>query len=130
MSVAYLDSSALVKLFNREPESAALRKHLRPVRRRISSAVARVEVLRTARIIGSEATDIARDVLRRTELVSIDNDLLQRASFLDPPALRTLDSLHLATAVSLGDELKELVAYDGRMKEGAEALGLRVVSPA
>jgi predicted nucleic acid-binding protein len=129
VSVAYLDSSALVKLVTREPESAALRKHLRPLDRRISSVLARAEVLRTARILGRGPLRVARAVLRRMELVSIDPDLLERAAFLDPPTLRTLDAIHLATALLMGDQLSEVVTYDQRMIDAAEVLGVQVASP-
>lgn len=130
MSVAYLDSSALVKLVAKEPESSALRKHLRSIERRTSSVVARAEVLRTIRVLGSKHIGVARAVIGRLELVSIDRDLLERAAFLDPPTLRTLDAIHLATALTLGDQLKEIITYDRRLAAAAERLGLSVTAPA
>ncbi len=49
---------------------------------------------------------------------------------LEPAAVRTLDAIHLATALALGDDLQEIVTYDRRMTEGARRLGLPVASPA
>jgi len=53
-----------------------------------------------------------------------------RAAELDPSTLRSLDAIHLATALEAGDELTAVVTYDARMSEAAEQLGLRVLAPA
>lgn len=49
---------------------------------------------------------------------------------LDPPNLRTLDAIHLATALSLGDDLTLLISYDDRLTQAAAAAGIEVASPA
>jgi len=101
-TVAYLDSSALVKLVVAEPESSALRRHLRSRPIRVSCALARVEVVRAVRRHGREATARARRVLARTRLLRIDDALLDAAAFLDGGVLRSLDAIHLAAAQALG----------------------------
>lgn len=128
-SIVYLDSSALLKLVAEEPESTALRRYWQSLRQRVSSALARAEVLRAAYAIGPEPLVMARDVLRRVNLLTIDKELLERAAFLEPLTLRTLDAIHLASALAVGSELEEVVTYDKRMAEAAFGLGLRVVAP-
>jgi predicted nucleic acid-binding protein len=71
----------------------------------------------------------ARAVLASLDLISLDDHLLEVAATLDPSILRTLDAIHLATALSLGDSLDKVITYDKRMAEAAQYLGLAVVSP-
>mgnify|MGYP002084621353 FL=1 len=61
--------------------------------------------------------------------MTITSDTFQRAGELDPAVLRSLDALHLASALGLGDDLEGVVTYDVRMAEAAKALGLTVVAP-
>ena len=124
----YLDASALVKLVVPEPESAALSLVVadRPVLS--SCALARVEVVRAVAPQGNEAVSTARGVLRELDLVQLDDELLDLAAELDGP-LRTLDAIHVAAALELGDALEALVTYDARMIDGASGLGLPVLSP-
>lgn len=125
----YLDSSALVKLIVAESHSTALRRYLRAQPRRASCALARVEVVRAVRPHGAEATTRARQLLRRVDLVQLDDELLDLAATLDGGILRSLDAIHLAAAETLGDELTAVVTYDERMAAGAARLGLPVVGP-
>ncbi len=131
MSLLYLDSSALVKLVSREPETRALFALLESGHGVVSSALARVEVTRTvARTGGGTALRTrARQVLARVALVAIDDAILDAAAELDPADLRSLDAIHLATAIALGPDLESLVSYDLRLNAAAESVGLRVVSP-
>ncbi len=127
----YLDSSAIVKLVLPEPESLALRDFLASNEDHISSSLARVEVLRTVRRLdGTE--DRLRDaerVLARVSRVSMSGPLLASAAVLEPPNLRSLDAIHLATALSL-DGLDAVVTYDRRLADAAADAGLTVASPA
>jgi uncharacterized protein len=125
----YLDSSALVKLVVREPESSALQRYLRRRPRRVSCALARVEVVRAVRPQGTDAINRARRVLERLNLLRLDDPLLEAAAQLDGPSLRSLDAIHLAAAHALGAELESVVTYDLRMTGAATGLGLRVASP-
>lgn len=59
----------------------------------------------------------------------IDDDILDVAARIEPVSVRSLDAIHLATAVRLGSDLEALVTYDARMIDGAQALGLKVASP-
>lgn len=128
--VAYLDSSAIVKLVVREDESPALLRHLsiRPVR--ASSALARVEVIRAVQTHGPAAVGRARQVLGAMRLLAIDQALLDAAAELPQTALRSLDAIHVASAIAIAEELCDLVTYDRRMAAAAHAAGLKVTSPA
>lgn len=125
----YLDSSAIVKLAVREPESAALRRYLRRRRPLVASALARTEVLRALLPAGDEAVARGRSVLQRLDLVRVNDRVLNAAAVLHPIELRSLDAIHLATAQQLGDALTALVTYDDRMATAAKQLGYRIVQP-
>jgi uncharacterized protein len=125
----YLDSSAIVKLAVREPESSALRRYLRRRQPLVSSALARIEVLRALLPAGEEASTRGRAVLGRIDLVRVNDRILGAAGVLRPPELRSLDAIHLATAHELGDDLSAFVTYDDRMVTAAKQLGYRIVQP-
>jgi predicted nucleic acid-binding protein len=72
----------------------------------------------------------ARAVLDSLILVALSAAVCERAAMLEPDVLRSLDSLHLAAALEMGDELDGIVTYDRRLADGAEALGLNVLAPA
>jgi predicted nucleic acid-binding protein len=128
-AAVYLDSSAIVKLAVREAESDALRRHLRRRRPWVSSALARTEVRRALLPGGDAAIAAGRQVLARCDLVRVNNAILDHAGALLPLELRSLDAIHLATAVRLEDDLGELITYDERMADAALALDLRVAAP-
>lgn len=125
----YLDSSAIVKLAVREPESLALRRYLRRRRPLVSSALARTEVLRALLSAGDEAVTRGHAVLQRIDLVRVNDRILNAAGVLRPSELRSLDAIHLATAQELGDDLRAIVTYDDRMVAAAKHLGYRIVQP-
>jgi hypothetical protein len=125
----YLDSSALVKLVVPEPESRALREALRSWPERISSVVAEIEVERVGRRLGGGAIRRARSVLARIAFLELDEEVRGRAAGLGPTELGTLDAIHLATALTLGDDLGGLCAYDTRLVDATNAAGVDVVAP-
>ena len=129
--MVYLDSSAIVKLVVAEPESGALRRYLADHEDRVASGLVRVEVLRALRRThgGSRATlRRAEQVLEGIALVAVDDPILRDAAALEPSRLRSLDAVHLATALSL-DGLEAVVTYDVRLRAAAAAAGLEVASP-
>jgi predicted nucleic acid-binding protein len=127
----YLDSSAIVKFVVPEPETDALMALLADWPERISSALARVEISRAVRRTGaSEAVrQHAEEVVARIGLLGIDAPVLNAAARLDPPGLRTLGAIHLATALSVRGDLGCLVSYDSRLLEAASSSGLAVLAP-
>lgn len=127
--VSYVDSSALVKLAIREPESAALRRYLGRRRSLACSTLARTEVARALISLGEDAVRAGEEVLARVDLLRINDRVLHAAGSMLPAGLRTLDAIHLATAQQFADELRVVVTYDDRMATAAATLGMRVARP-
>lgn len=106
----YVDTSAFLKLVVNEPETAALQSWARELDVHLfSSDLLRTEALRAARRYSSEALLLARVRLDAVALLSISREICERAAELDPGILRSLDALHLATALSLADELEGIL---------------------
>ena len=128
----YLDSSALLKLLFEESESAALEEWLskRPDTPTVSSELAKAEVVRAARQLDPGSVPQARTLVSQLDLVPLGPGLVDAAADVGDPKLRTLDAIHLASALSLGADLAAFVAYDRRLALAAEAAGLLSVSPA
>lgn len=128
--VAYLDTSAAVKLLMTERESAALRRWLRRRPERASAALLKVELVRVVRRAGfPRLIPEARRLLAGIHLIRLDDVLLDRAADLDPTELRSLDSIHLAAAASLGGDLAAVVSYEDRLLAAATSLGLPTATP-
>lgn len=129
----YLDSSAIVKLVKQEAESQALRAYLvgHPDDLRVTSELARVEVVRALSAGGPAAVAHARRQLDRMDTIALDRELLDSAASLQPGSnLRSLDAIHLISAQMIGSELRAVLTYDQRMAEAAATLGLSVEAPA
>lgn len=127
----YLDSSAIVKLVAPENETSSLVERLRDDPDVVSSALARVEVIRAVRRAGSgvELEQRAHAVLDRVALVPLDEGILNRAASLEPLDLRSLDAIHLATALLLRDDIAGVVTYDLRLAQAAKDVWLPVLAP-
>ncbi|MBF0815700.1 type II toxin-antitoxin system VapC family toxin [Microbacterium paludicola] len=130
--VHYLDTSALVKLARREAESDALLAWGRSQddRTLISSDLARTELMRSLRRADPDATPQARLVLDSLALIALTPQILDAAGRLDPVSLRSLDAIHLAAALAVGDELDGIVTYDARLADAARSVGVAVIAPA
>lgn len=124
----YLDTSAFIKLVRSEVESSALRRDLAG-RDLLSSALLVVEGRRAARRYGELAGTRARVALTAITLLPLDEPILDAASELNPVELRSLDALHLATVLSLGEDIERLYCYDERLAGAAQALGIEVAQP-
>ena len=126
----YFDTSALVKLVVAEPETAALRAWLAEAARQpVSSDITRTEMLRAVRRAAPELAPAARQVLSRITLMRVTSALCDRAALLEPVAMRSLDALHLANALDLGDEVEGFVVYDRQLARAVALAGLSVVAP-
>ncbi|MBU6362714.1 MAG: type II toxin-antitoxin system VapC family toxin [Acidobacteria bacterium] len=128
--LAYLDTSAFVKAPLGERDARALAAAADEWGMRASSAILRVEATRAAARVGTPAVEAVGAALRRVVLVPVDDEVLDIAAHVADPGVRSLDAIHLATALSLGDDLGVLLTYDARMAEAARSLGLPVESPA
>jgi hypothetical protein len=129
--VIYLDSSALVKLAVQESETAALKRWLRRRTKvaRLTSDLARVEVARAVMRSAPTALLQAHQVVARLQTVVISGPVLDSAAALQPATLRSLDAIHLASAMALRPHLTAFVAYDQRLLDCAKDLGLPINSP-
>lgn len=128
----YLDTSALVKLIRREPESDELAEWLdtqSPVAW-VSSTLVEVELPRALRRTHAALAAQVPGVLARLSRYEIDDVVRSAAAAYPDPELRSPDAIHLATAsVIFGNRLTSFVAYDQRLLDGAEALGLPTARP-
>lgn len=127
---AYLDTSAFIKLVRSEPESPALREELRSAETElISSVLLSVEGRRAARRYGRLASTRASTALTAITLLALDQPIIEIAGDLEPAELRSLDALHLATILSLGDDIERVYCYDSRLTSAARTLGIEVAQP-
>ncbi len=126
----YVDTSALVKLVVAESETAALRSWLEnDDRDLVACDLVRTELMRAVRRSVPDRVLQARAVLDSIILVEVSTNVFEEAGRLEPSVLRSLDAIHLAAALDLGDELEGLVTYDDRLAAAAEANGVIVVAP-
>lgn len=127
--ISYVDASALVKLVVDEPESVEMQRWYVEGERVLSSVVGMIE---TRRAVNRREHELAHleHVLGAIEFIEISDVIAARAAAIPPPVVRTLDAIHLATALALQPELEAFVTYDDRMAAAARALGLPVISPA
>ena len=126
----YLDTSAFLKLVVAEAESEPLRRWaVSNSIQLVASDLLRTEALRAARRHSPEALLRTRAALETVALVAVTADICERAAELDPSILRSLDALHLATALALGDDLEAVVTYDERLAAACSAHGVPVLAP-
>jgi predicted nucleic acid-binding protein len=126
----YIDTSALVKLVVREPETDSLRDWLAETPRDpVTCDLARTELLRAVRRVAPDLLVQARMVLDLVTITEVTTAVFETAGRLDPAILRTLDAIHVAAALDLGDDLEGMVTYDERLAQAAEQNGIRVTAP-
>jgi predicted nucleic acid-binding protein len=129
--VFYLDASAAAKLVLAEDDSDAMKDWIETTDAVIvSSDLLRTELLRTIRRHAPAQLSQGRAVLESITLVAVSRSVYENAATLGPPVLRSLDALHLASAIDVGgDELTAIITYDLRMIEAAGSLGIETIAP-
>jgi predicted nucleic acid-binding protein len=128
----YLDSAAIVKLIRLENESSSLSQWLddRLAVPRVTSALAEVEVPRAImRTIPLSVSQQNHQVFARIARVKIDIGVRGVAAKIGDRHLRSLDAIHLASAMRFGSEIQHFVTYDKRLLQAAAAAGFSVISP-
>jgi hypothetical protein len=127
----YLDSSALLKLVLSEPERPALARELARWPDRVSSVLLRIECRRIVLRAGDPPGVGARleEELDAVTLVRLDGTVQSLAGRIGPRELRSLDAIHLATALTMGDDPAAFITYDDRLAAAARALRLKVLQP-
>jgi predicted nucleic acid-binding protein len=129
--VIYLDTSAFVKLVRAERETPALQEFLggRHEATLVSSALLVVETRRA--VLREDPGQLPRAdlLLTRVGQIGVTRWVLEAASRLPDPTLRSLDAIHLATALQLDRDLEALVTYDSRLAAAAGRQRLPVATP-
>ena len=127
---AYLDASAIVKLVVAEEHTDDVERDAATRAALLSSRLSATEVRRAARRQPSRRVlQQVEEVMESFVLLDVTAAILKRAATIDPTELRTLDAIHLATALSLGFADLDFVTYDTRLATAARSHGLRVVGP-
>jgi predicted nucleic acid-binding protein len=126
---SYLDSSAILKLIFVEKESKALISSWPEFR--YTSALSRVDVIRAVQLANPAQLEAAQLVLGSLNFIQANDEVIRTAELFSPQiTLRTLDAIHLASALYLGSKLDNVITYDAGMAKAAKALGLTVLAPA
>ena len=127
----YLDSAAIVKLVHAEPESPALRRWLdkRAETGWISSVLTEIESFRALARYAPEAVSRLPAVLDQIDLIDLEQRIRILARTVQPVTVRSLDAIHLGTALQSRPGLTSFVSYDKRLLDAARAAGLPVDSP-
>ena len=145
--MSYWDTSCLLKLYAAEPDSVAFQSHLLAETTTVTSTIARFELwgaLRRKESLGDLRFGAARKALaaydtdaasRLIQVAPLDTMVLAKFEMVieqcysrsTPIALRTLDAIHVATALISGET--EVVATDNRVREAASFFGLKLYPP-
>jgi uncharacterized protein len=130
VSAAYVDASALVKLFKAERETDAFRAALSEWPVQAASELIRVEAVCTARRLGDEdVLQRAHAAIERINLIPISPEIIELATGAHTPPLRAMDAIHLATALTLREDLGAIFVYDSDLHAAARAHRLNPLAP-
>jgi hypothetical protein len=127
----YFDSSALVKRYVREPESELAKSFLESVTDPITSAVTIIEVRRVigryvSAIEGITAGALFKRDLSSMAIVDLTAEIVENAAEIASKThLRTLDSIHLASAMAAS--CTQIVTFDRMQARVAQSLGISPV---
>ncbi|MEI8050579.1 MAG: type II toxin-antitoxin system VapC family toxin [Actinomycetes bacterium] len=124
----YLDTSAFLKLIVSEEETEAMRDFVAEVGDMWSSQLLVTESLRGAARLGIDGSRVI-EALDTVSLVMPGAETFFTAGELGPSLLRSLDAIHLATALELGSDLNGMVTYDVRQREACVHHGIEWVTP-
>lgn len=127
-AISYLDASAIVKLVVDEPGSHGLLQWYHDSERVVTSRIGLVETRRAVARRDHDPDQLVA-VLDRVEVFELDEEIGLRAGSIAPASIRTLDAIHIATALAI-PVLDAFVTYDDRQAAAARAVGLLVVRPA
>ena len=128
--IVYLDTSALAKLVVEEAESAALAEKLDELASTgatlLTSALAETELRRLARRVGGLEQAAVTDLLSRLTVVDLDRVTYRQAGVLAGEASRSLDALHIVSALQVAADL--FATFDRRQEQAALDAGLTLLS--
>ena len=125
--IVYVDTSVVAKTLIDEVDSdaavAALDRYGEQGRL-FSSSIAITELRRAASRAGVDVAT-TRDALRRLSLVQVNDELLETAGDLPGLSFRSLDAIHIASAMSI--DANVFVTADIRQAAAARGAGLDVI---
>ena len=125
-----VDSSALVKLIVNEPKSQSFSTWLKNCKHDLFvSEIAHTEVARAIARVDANLQGQLKNMLERFGTIRVSSQILTIAGVLTPTNLRTLDAIHLASCLILGDDLKGFVTYDSAQADAASHNGITVIAP-
>jgi predicted nucleic acid-binding protein len=130
VKAAYIDASALVKLFKAEPQTAAFRDALGDWPIQVASELIKVEAICTARRLGApDVLKRAQATLERVSLIPVSPEIVELATAEHTPPLRAMDAIHLATALTIRDDLGTFFVYDNDLHAAAATHHLNPIAP-
>lgn len=130
-AVYYADTSALAKLVLAEPETNAMFAWLEVEQPTLATCeLTRTELIRAVSRVAPDDVLSANAALDRISIVPVTRATFRHAAEIRPRSLRSLDAVHLAAALDLGDDLRGLLTYDERMADAARSVGIPVLAPA
>lgn len=118
-----------MKLPLQEAEQGALLAELVKWDGYVSSSLLGVEAIRACERYGKGYAADARSFLMDVSLLPLEDAILTEAASIEPVKLRSLDAVHLATALSIQDEIGVFITYDQRLGQAAAGQGLVVTRP-
>lgn len=125
----YVDSSALVKLVLPEAESSSMIEFTAKFDTLVTSTIGAIEFRRAVKRHYAQQLWAVERVLAEMTILELSHEVRRTAELLEPTILRTLDAIHLASALVIREELEAFVAYDERLLEAARLAGIPTVSP-
>lgn len=125
----YVDSSALVKLVLPEAESSSMIEFAAKFDTLVTSAIGAIEFRRAVKRHYAQQMWAVERVLAEMTILELSHEVRRTAELLEPTILRTLDAIHLASALVIREELEAFVAYDERLLEAARLAGIPTASP-
>ena len=128
MTTWYLDTSAALKLIIREAESEALIEAIGSARPTLAASfLLETELRRVVHRVPELSQALVTSLLERVDLYEVSPAMFRHAGLLPGAQLRSLDALHLATAIAIGAD--DVLTYDQRFAEAAGQVGLTVLAP-
>lgn len=135
-AVLYVDTSAMLKLLVREPESAAIERELLRWSELATSIITEVELPRAVARAREERADAVIDgsvvlqgVLASAAIIPLSENVVTASRSVKPVHVGALDAIHIASAISLGKQLAGVATYDKRMQDALQPLGVSIIAP-
>jgi predicted nucleic acid-binding protein len=134
--ILYVDTSALLKLLVREAESTAIERELVRWPSLATSIVTEVELPRAVARARQDRPDavidgslILQGVIASAAIIELTEDIVIAARSVAPVHVGALDAIHIASALSLDEELAGVATYDNRMADALVRADVNVIAP-